>query len=136
MTVDDSNRGPEGTTIVIDALDECTHENEKLLELIVELCAEEDSQVCDLFVEKSRSTFLWVALAPERLFDKEIEAWQILDTLKGLPSGFKQLYKRMMQDIKESNHLPQCKDILTVAALAYRPMSLAELPSSAQSLLR
>ncbi|KAM0338618.1 hypothetical protein ACHAPU_011274 [Fusarium lateritium] len=203
MILDDNNHVPEGTTIVIDALDECTHENEKLLELIVELCADENSQVRwivssrnwvefedafmvdliasqrivlplennkgieeaislavnqfikyklqelgkkkhttistevhDLFVEKSRSTFLWVALASERLFDKDIEAWQILDTLKGLPSGLKELYQRMMQDVKESSHLPQCKDILTVAALAHRPMSLAELSSSAQSLSR
>ncbi|KAM0234628.1 hypothetical protein ACHAP5_010022 [Fusarium lateritium] len=187
MILDDSSRVPEGTMIVIDALDECIHENERLLELIVELCADENSQVrrfvssrncvefedaflvdsltsqrivlplpnnkqieqaisvavngkrkhttisADvhyLFVGKSRRTFLWVLLASERLFDKEIEAWQILDTSKGLPSGLKDLYQRMMQEVKESSHLPQYKDILTVAALAYRPVSLAELSSN------
>jgi hypothetical protein len=203
MILDSSNRVPEGTTIIIDALDECTENRDKLLELIVEICAEENSQVKwivssrnwvefedtfmddlialqrvilpledneeveksiaeavnafvghkvrelekkkrssieaevhDLFIEKSGNTFLWVALAYERLLDKEIEAWQILDTLKELPSGLKELYNRMMQDVERSSHGTRCKDILAVVALVHRPISLAELSSSAQSLSR
>lgn len=203
MILDRSNRVPEGTTIVIDALDECTHEREKLLDLIVEYCADEnaqvkwmvtsrnwveiedtmmhdsivsqrvvvhlennqeiekciqkavyafirfkvgdlakqkrssiDDEVYKVFTEKSGNTFLWVALAYQRLSDTEIEAWQILDELKGLPSGLQDLYKRMMQEVEGSKHRSRCKDILAVVALVYRPISLSELASSAQSLSR
>ncbi|KAF5022983.1 hypothetical protein F66182_4940 [Fusarium sp. NRRL 66182] len=202
MVSDRSNRVPEGTTIVIDALDECIKENEKLLGLIVELCADRNSQVKwivssrnwveiedtfmddsitsqrvilsleddeqveqsitkavdafirhkvaeleknkkhakippevnNIFTEKAGNTFLWVALACKRLERKDVEPWQILDILKGLPSGLKDLYRRMIQEVKDSSHGPQCRDILAAATLVYRPMSLAELSSSAQSL--
>lgn len=200
-----SNRNdhvPEGTTIVIDALDECIKDNDKLLDLILELCADDNSKVKWLvssrnwveiedtfmddsitskrvilsleddqqveqsiknavdafikykveelkkkkkhakippefnaiFTEKAGNTFLWVALACKKLESKDVEPWQILDILKDLPSGLRDLYKRMMQEIKDSSHALQCRDILAVAALVYRPLSLAELSSSAQSL--
>jgi hypothetical protein len=75
-----------------------------------------------------------VALACKRLESKDVEPWQILDILKGLPSGLKDLYRRMLQEVKNSSHATQCRDILAAATLAYRPMSLAELSSSSQPL--
>ncbi|KAL6922586.1 hypothetical protein FSST1_006612 [Fusarium sambucinum] len=202
MVSDRDNHVPEGTTIVIDALDECIKDNDKLLDLIVEICADKDSrvkwivssrnwveiedtfmdesissqrlilsledneeveqsikkavgafikykvedlkkkkkhgeippEVNDIFTEKAGNTFLWVALACKRLESKDVEPWQILEILKDLPSGLTDLYRRMMQEVKDSSHASQCRDILAAATLAYRPMSLAELSSSSQSL--
>ncbi|KAF4345634.1 vegetatible incompatibility het-E-1 [Fusarium beomiforme] len=204
MMVDSNNRVPEGTLIVIDALDECTHEKERLLNLIIEHCTDENAQVrwivssrnwvefenafmrdslasrrvvlslehsqetedCieeavqqfvqfkvnelikhkplksssiiaqvrNLFNEKSGNTFLWVALVFEKLMDSKIEAWQVPEKLKEFPSGLQDLYKRMMQEVEESGHRSRCKDILAVTALVHRPISLAELSSSARSL--
>ncbi|KAG5751181.1 hypothetical protein H9Q70_006193 [Fusarium xylarioides] len=201
MISDSSNRVPEGTTMVIDALDECTKDNKKLLDLIVDFCANakspvrwivssrnwvefqdaftkktiasqrvivslEDSEeakesidnAVDAFIEykvreletvkeiklepevhkilaeKSSSTFLWVALACQKLLSSDIDDWQILDTLKGFPSGLKDLYRRILQEVKDSSHASQCRDILAVTALVHRPLSLGELSSSAQSL--
>ncbi|KAF5585063.1 heterokaryon incompatibility protein het-E-1 [Fusarium pseudoanthophilum] len=201
MISDSSNRVPEGTTMVIDALDECTKDNKKLPDLIVDLCANEKSQVrwivssrnwvefqdsfmkkiitsqrvilsledneeakqsinkaVDAFIEykveeleriketklepevhkilaeKSSSTFLWVALACQKLLSSDIDDWQILGELKGLPSGPKDLYRRILQEVRDSSHASQCRDILVVAALVHRPLSLAELSSSTESL--
>ena len=202
MVSDINKRVPEGTTIVIDALDECIKDSDKLLDLIVKICADTNStvkwiissrnwveieyslmdesissqrlilsleddeevqqsikkavdafithkvedlkkkkkhgeippEVSEIFTEKAGNTFLWVALACKRLERKDVESWQILDILKGLPSGLKDLYRRMMHEVKDSSHASQCRDILAAATLAYRPMSLAELSSSAQSL--
>ncbi|RKL38054.1 hypothetical protein BFJ72_g7516 [Fusarium proliferatum] len=201
MVSDSSSRVPDGTTIVIDALDECTKDNKKLLDLIVHFCASKESRVrwivssrnwvefqdafvkkvvasqqvivsledneeaeesinnaVDAFIEykvgeleriketkleaevhiilaeKSSSTFLWVALACQRLLSSDIDDWQIFDTLKGFPSSLKELYRRMLQEVKDSGHASQCRDILAVATLVHRPLSLRELSSSAQSL--
>ncbi|KAF0639823.1 hypothetical protein FPSE5266_00714 [Fusarium pseudograminearum] len=202
MVSDEYDCVPEGTTIIIDALDECIKDNDKLLDLILEICANENSkvkwlvssrnwveiedtfmdesissrrvvlsleddeeveqsiekaveafikykvedlkkkkkhaeippEVNDIFTEKAGNTFLWVSLACKRLESKDVEPWQILEILKDLPSGLRDLYRRMMQEVKDSSHASQCRDILTVAALVYRPLSLAELSSSAQSL--
>ncbi|KAK2926936.1 WD40 repeat [Fusarium oxysporum f. sp. vasinfectum] len=150
MISDSSNRVPEGTTIIIDALDECTKDNKKLLDLIVDFCGNKksqykvgeleriketklDAEVHNIFAEKSGSTFLWVALACQKLLDNDIDDWQILDTLKGFPSGLKDLYRRIMQEVKDSRHASQCRDILAIATLVHRPISLEELSSSAQS---
>ncbi|CZR49407.1 uncharacterized protein FPRO_08852 [Fusarium proliferatum ET1] len=202
MISDSNNRVPEGTTIVIDALDECTKDNKKLLDLIVDFCASKESRVrwivssrnwvefqdafvkkvvapqrvivsledneeakesinnaVDAFIEykvgeleriketkleaevhnilaeRSSSTFLWVALACQRFLSSDIDDWQILDTLKGFPSGLKDLYRRMMQEVKDSGHASQCRDIVAVATLQ-RPLSLGELSSSAHSLFQ
>ncbi|CEI67695.1 Vegetative incompatibility protein HET-E-1 [Fusarium venenatum] len=202
MVSDRDNHVPEGTTIVIDALDECIKDNDKLLDLIVDICADKDSrikwivssrnwveiedtimdesisprrlilsledneeveqsikkavdafikhkveelkkkkkhaeippEVNEIFTEKTGNTFLWVALACKRLESKDVEPWQILDILKGLPSGLKDLYRRMIQEVMNSSHASQCRDILAAATLAHRPMSLAELSSSSKSL--
>ncbi|KAG4257736.1 hypothetical protein FPRO04_07957 [Fusarium proliferatum] len=202
MISDSNNRVPEGTTIVIDALDECTKDNKKLLDLIVDFCASKESRVrwivssrnwvefqdafvkkvvapqrvivsledneeakesinnaVDAFIEykvgeleriketkleaevhnilaeRSSSTFLWVALACQRFLSSDIDDWQILDTLKGFPSGLKDFYRRMMQEVKDSGHASQCRDIVAVATLQ-RPLSLGELSSSAHSLFQ
>ncbi|EMT72371.1 Vegetative incompatibility protein HET-E-1 [Fusarium odoratissimum] len=201
MISDSSNRVPEGTTIIINALDECTKDNKKLLDLIVDFCGNKksqvrwivssrnwvefqdafmkktiasqrvivslednkevkesiknavdafieykvgeleriketklDAEVHNIFAEKSGSTFLWVALACQKLLDNDIDDWQILDILKGFPSGLKDLYRRIMQEVKDSRHASQCRDILAIATLVHRPISLGELSSSSQSL--
>ncbi|KAK6725305.1 hypothetical protein SNK04_004110 [Fusarium graminearum] len=91
-------------------------------------------EVNDIFTEKAGNTFLWVSLACKRLESKDVEPWQILEILEDLPSGLRDLYRRMMQEIKDSSHASQCRDILAVTTLVYRPLSLAELSSSAKSL--
>ncbi|RBR24877.1 uncharacterized protein FIESC28_02295 [Fusarium coffeatum] len=199
MIAENSNHVPQGTTIVIDALDECNKDNKKLLDLIIELCNDKqspvrfiassrnwvefqdaftkksssfkrvvlsledneevresikhavdafikykveelerdkdttiDAEVRDIFAEKSENTFLWVALACQKLLD--VDSWEIPETLEKFPSGLNDLYRRMMQEVIDSGHASQCRDILAVATLVYRPLSLAELSSGAQSL--
>ncbi|KAJ4108684.1 hypothetical protein NW768_012161 [Fusarium equiseti] len=201
MISDSSNHVPEGTTIIVDALDECIKDNKKLLDLIVELCSDKqspvrfivssrnwvefqdaftkksnslksvilsledneevresikhavdafikhkveelervkdttvDAEVHDIFAEKSGNTFLWVALACRKLLDADIDSWQILETLKNFPSGLTELYRRMLQEVMDSSHAAQCRDILAVSTLVFHPLSLAELSSSAKSL--
>ncbi|WXC44317.1 hypothetical protein QX201_004054 [Fusarium graminearum] len=202
MVSDEDDCVPEGTTIAIDALDECIKDNDKLLDLILEICANENSkvkwlvssrnwveiedtfmdesisskrvvlsleddeeveqsiqraveafikykvedlkkkkkhaefppEVNTIFTEKAGNTFLWVSLACKRLESKDVEPWQIPKILEDLPSGLRDLYRRMMQEIKDSSHASQCRDILAVTTLVYRPLSLAELSSSAKSL--
>lgn len=169
MISDSSNHVPEGTIIVINALDECNKDNKKLLYLITELCSDKecpvrfivssrnwvefqdaftkksnsfkrvvlsledneevresikhavdafikykveelerhkdtaiDAEVHDIFAEKSGNTFLWVALADQKLLD--VDSWQVVDTLKGFPSGLKDLYRRIMQEVMDSDH--------------------------------
>ncbi|CAG1997514.1 unnamed protein product [Fusarium graminearum] len=88
-----------------------------------------DAEVHDIFAEKSGNTFLWVALAGQKLLD--VDSWQIVDTLKGFPSGLKDLYRRIMQEVMDSDHASQCRDILAVATLI---ISLAILESIKKTL--
>ncbi|KAI9150446.1 WD40 repeat-like protein [Paramyrothecium foliicola] len=75
-------------------------------------------------LQKSDGTFLWVALVLGQI--RGILNGEILAFIDKTPSGLMSLYSGMMHQIEES-YRPQCHEILIIANLAYRPLSLQEL---------
>ncbi|KAG9258753.1 WD40-repeat-containing domain protein [Emericellopsis atlantica] len=86
--------------------------------------------------DKSTNTFLWVALVYQELAAPDVQAWEALDILHTLPSGLNSLYSRMMEHIGRSRHANLCRQILAIASVVYRPISLQELSSINESLVR
>ncbi|KAF3139826.1 hypothetical protein TWF703_003404 [Orbilia oligospora] len=147
-------REPTNTVyLIIDALDECVSDLEKLLNLILNLVSraveayigdqvlklwpsERDeefrNQVCKQLIKQADGTFLWVSLVVKDL--EELQgAYQykktVLKKLGEIPSGLPQLYGLMMQKIKSlrGENPRLCLIILSTMAIAYRPLQLAEL---------
>lgn len=177
------------TYFIIDALDECTTDLDKLLEFIVKASAEcshvkwmvssrnwpsieehfnsspqkftlsleinEDAvaaavsayiryNVEDLAERKkydrktrddvhahllsnAHGTFLWVSLVSQEL--AKISTWKVRQKLKNFPSGLDTLYRRMMEQVCNSDDAELCKRILAVTCTVYRPLTIDELPS-------
>ncbi|KAL6408692.1 hypothetical protein AUP68_07636 [Ilyonectria robusta] len=88
------------------------------------------------FTNKSNNTFLWVALVFQELVAPDVQSWEALDILEALPSGLESLYQRMMERISKSRHESLCRQILAVASVVYRPITLKEMTSTVQSLAR
>ncbi|KAF3917569.1 hypothetical protein AA313_de0203174 [Arthrobotrys entomopaga] len=86
-----------------------------------------EKEVKQTLKEKAGSTFLWVALVCKSLYS--VSPWKTIAALEEFPSGLQQLYERMLQLIedREESDGELCKQILRVATLAYRPLSLEEL---------
>ncbi|KAM6506442.1 hypothetical protein FSOLCH5_013423 [Fusarium solani] len=80
-------------------------------------------------------TFLWVALVCQELADtKVVRKRHTLSKLKLFPRGLDPLYKRMMEQISDSNDANICKEILAIASVVYRPITLDELKVLVESL--
>jgi hypothetical protein len=77
--------------------------------------------------QKANGTFLWVSLVMKEL--KDVMAWEILDVLEEVPMGLKDVYHRMMQQIKQlQRQYPElCRQVLSVIIATYRPLHLQEL---------
>lgn len=75
----------------------------------------------------AHGTFLWVALVVQAL-SRLRSSLKVTETLKTFPPGLDALYDRMMQQISEYDERDICKDVLAVATMAHRPLSLQELP--------
>ncbi|KAJ5766476.1 uncharacterized protein N7511_004092 [Penicillium nucicola] len=177
------------TYLVIDALDECTRDQDKLLRFLVEISSnwhvkclissrnlpsiekdlhdakqtrlilEDESirlaavdsfiqhkinalakrngyspelrhRVQDHLVLNANGTFLWVALVCKQL--AKIAKRHVLAKLEEYPSGLNDLYKRMLDQIIESEDAEICKTLLGVATAVYRPLTLDEIPSYIQ----
>jgi hypothetical protein len=73
------------------------------------------------------ATFLWVALVLKEL--EKIERRIALERVKMFPPGLGPLYKQMMLHVSESNNAGLCKRILSIVAVAKRPITLRELVS-------
>ncbi|KAF2205561.1 NACHT-domain-containing protein [Delitschia confertaspora ATCC 74209] len=76
---------------------------------------------------KANGTFLWVSLVMKEL--KEVMAWDILQVLDEIPTELKEMYSRMMGQIKQ---LPRqdpelCRQVLSTVITTYRPLHLLEL---------
>ncbi|KAM9873931.1 nwd1 protein [Verticillium dahliae] len=78
---------------------------------------------------KANDTFLWVALVYKELVHPDTRYWHALEVLETLPSGLNALYDRMMGQIGQSRDAKLCIQILAVASVVYRPISLEELTS-------
>jgi hypothetical protein len=77
--------------------------------------------------QKADGTFLWVSLIIKEL--KDVMAWEILEVLNEVPMGLKDVYHRMMQQIKRlQRQYPElCRQVLSIVIATYRPLHLQEL---------
>ncbi|KAF2179315.1 WD40 repeat-like protein [Zopfia rhizophila CBS 207.26] len=182
--------GLNSTYLFIDALDECTHDLEKLLAFIVQKSslssrvkwiltsrnhanieqrlrldnsgtrlslelrenAAQVSHAVDAYIDyrilelhqiqhdqslqslvrgkmqqKANGTFLWVSLVMKEL--KDVLAWEVLQVLEGVPTELTDVYRRMMEHIKQlKRRNPEiCRQILSTVVATYRPLHLQEL---------
>ncbi|KAJ4131382.1 hypothetical protein NW754_007758 [Fusarium falciforme] len=86
-------------------------------------------------VSNADGTFLWVALVCQELADpKVVRKRHTLSKLKLFPSGLDPLYNRMMEQISGSSDAESCKEILAIASVVYRPITLEELKVFIESL--
>ena len=78
---------------------------------------------------KANGTFLWVALMMQEL--EKPESWDPLAVVEEAPAGLPQLYDRMMDQIQRlsTRNADICRSLLCTAAVAYRPLYLAEMGS-------
>lgn len=84
------------------------------------------------FSSNADGTFLWVALVYQNLSD--VPKRNVIRKLNAFPPGLDLLYKQMMQQISNSDDADVCKEILAVAATAYRPIKLEELVALVEQL--
>ncbi|KAL1644350.1 hypothetical protein SLS61_008857, partial [Didymella pomorum] len=86
-------------------------------------------QVRDELRRKANGTFLWVALMMQEL--EKPESWDPLAVVEEAPAGLPQLYDRMMDQVQRLSlrNADICRSLLCTAAVAYRPLYLAEIGS-------
>ena len=91
------------------------------------------SHIRESMCKKADDTFLWAALVFKELQDTDDAEYEdeseILRIIDEVPSGLRELYSRMLQQIDRLNGKdPQlCQAVLSTVSLAYRPLSLLEL---------
>jgi hypothetical protein len=78
------------------------------------------------------NTFLWVALVCQDL--ETTPKWNVLKKLALFPPGLDSLYKRMMDQISESDSAEICLQVLASTAILYRPVSVPELAALVEQL--
>jgi hypothetical protein len=78
-------------------------------------------------LSNANGTFLWVALVCQEL--SSISRWKAQETLTAFPPGLDALYRRMMDQIRDSKDAELCKRILAVVSAVFRPVTLDELAS-------
>jgi len=76
---------------------------------------------------KANGTFLWVSLVIQEL--KDVMSWEALQVLDEVPIELKDVYRRMMEQIKRlQRQYPElCRHVLSIVIAAYRPLHLQEL---------
>uniref|UniRef100_A0A0D2YF15 NACHT domain-containing protein n=1 Tax=Fusarium oxysporum (strain Fo5176) TaxID=660025 RepID=A0A0D2YF15_FUSOF len=79
-------------------------------------------------------TFLWVALVCQELAGPTVRKRHTLNTLKSLSPGLDSLYDRMIGHIGDSKDAGLCKEVLAIASVVYRPITLDELKALIESL--
>ncbi|RBA12813.1 hypothetical protein FPRO05_14089 [Fusarium proliferatum] len=82
----------------------------------------------------ANGTFLWVALVCQELADPKVRKRHTLNTLKSFPPGLDSLYDRMIGHIGDSKDAGLCKEVLAIASVVYRPITLDELKVLIESL--
>ncbi|GIJ88172.1 hypothetical protein Asppvi_007090 [Aspergillus pseudoviridinutans] len=76
---------------------------------------------------KANGTFLWVALVCKEL--TTVPKRHVLKKLKEFPAGLDKLYRRMWEQMSESDDAQLCRSLLGVMTTVYRPITLDELTS-------
>ncbi|RYN87201.1 Vegetative incompatibility protein [Alternaria tenuissima] len=87
--------------------------------------AEVQDAVLQHLTTNANGTFLWVALACQEL--KRTANRHVLKKLAVFPPGLDDLYKRMMQQMSESDDADICRCVLASTAVLYRPVTIREL---------
>jgi hypothetical protein len=87
--------------------------------------AEVRDAVLQHLTTNANDTFLWVALVCQEL--KRTANRHVLKKLAVFPPGLDDLYKRMMQQMSESDDADTCRCVLASAAVLYRPVTICEL---------
>ncbi|KAF5233299.1 hypothetical protein FANTH_12615 [Fusarium anthophilum] len=86
------------------------------------------SEVKSYLAENAHGTFLWVSLVCQGLSDiKVLRKRHTRDTLEEFPKGLDPLYGGMMGHINQSRDAEICKEILALASVVYRPITLTEV---------
>ncbi|GAB1311528.1 hypothetical protein MFIFM68171_01738 [Madurella fahalii] len=85
--------------------------------------------VQDHLYSHANGTFLWVALVCQALADPNVRKWHSPAKLREFPRGLDSLYVRMLEHIRRSEDADLCEQILAVATVVHRPISLDELTS-------
>ncbi|VBB75876.1 Putative Vegetative incompatibility protein [Podospora comata] len=77
--------------------------------------------------KRAENTFLWVALVFKEL--EEVYGWYAVERIKEMPPGLSELYNHMITRIENERKIkPQdCKTVLVVMSLAFRPLAISEL---------
>jgi hypothetical protein len=88
--------------------------------------------VLEHLTSNANDTFLWVALVCQEL--ERTDKWNVLKKLALFPSGLDSLYKRMMDQISDSDSAEICRQVLTSTAVLYRPVTIPELIALVQPL--
>ena len=83
--------------------------------------------VSQYLLSNAHGTFLWVALVCEKL--ATIPKRNVRKKLEEFPSGLDKLYKRMLDQIGDTDDAELCKSLLGVITTVYRPITLDELVS-------
>ncbi|KAH7022666.1 NACHT domain-containing protein [Ilyonectria destructans] len=80
-------------------------------------------------------TFLWVAsVCQELAYSGSIRKRNPLARLKSFPRGLNSLYNQMLDQIDDLEDSGPCKELLAVASVVYRPITLDEVKILAESL--
>ena len=74
-------------------------------------------------------TFLWIALVCQELAHPKVRRYHTLAKLYAFLPGLSPLYRRIMDQICDSEDAELCKRILAVVSVVYRPVTLDELAS-------
>ncbi|KAF4945037.1 hypothetical protein FGADI_12296 [Fusarium gaditjirri] len=86
------------------------------------------SDVKSYLVENADGTFLWAALVCQELADNRVlRKCHTRKRLEAFPKGLDPLYGRMMEYISDSDDAEICREILALASVVYRPVTLTEL---------
>jgi hypothetical protein len=94
--------------------------------------AETRHAVLHHLMSKANDTFLWVALVCQDL--ERTEKWNVLKKLASFPPGLESLYKRMIDQISDSDNAEICLQVLASTSILYRPVTIPELTVLAEQL--
>ncbi|EKJ74395.1 hypothetical protein FPSE_05466 [Fusarium pseudograminearum CS3096] len=95
-----------------------------------ELTKNEEQDIKMHLTENAHGTFLWVGLVCQRL--QRCPAWEIIDQLSQIPQDLKELYARMMHQIRNSGSCEIYIKLLAVISTVFRPLNLSELKAMAR----
>ncbi|KAF1938782.1 HET-domain-containing protein [Clathrospora elynae] len=87
--------------------------------------AETQHAVLQHLRSNANDTFLWIALVCQDL--KTTPKWNVLKNLASFPPGLNSLYKRMIDQISESDSAEICRQVLASTAVLYRPVTISKL---------